>query len=102
VVHFRLRAFDQNGVEILIKCNPTAVLALPDLKTNDWCSFGGLTNNALPNSIELELGILEPSVVEQVRALGTNVQNEINFLTNRMGAVHIFRQQIPVRAALPR
>lgn len=103
VVDFRLRAFDQNGVEILTNCDPNAVvLAMPDPITNHWCSYGGLTNNSLPNSVELELGILEPDVVEQVRAIGTNVPAELAFLTNRMGAVHVFRQQIPVRAALPR
>jgi hypothetical protein len=90
VVHFQMRAFDANGAEIT---NPVAgFLELPYDQPQ----------NPLPNSVELELGILEPAIVEQVRALGTNVQAELNFLTNRMGAVHIFRQQIPVRAALPR
>jgi hypothetical protein len=56
----------------------------------------------LPNSIELELGVLEPQVVEQLRAFGSNTAAQVNFMTNRMGAVHIFRQQIPIRAALPR
>lgn len=91
VVHLRMRAFDANGVE-LTNAFASGVLELPVDQPA----------NPLPNSVELELGILEPAVVEQVRALGTNVQAELNFLTNRMGAVHIFRQQIPVRAALPR
>jgi hypothetical protein len=90
VVHLRVRAFDANGGEITNGFAP--VLGLP---TDN-------TNSPIPNSVELELGILEPQVVEQVRSLGPNVTAELNFLTNRMGAVHIFRQQIPVRAALPR
>jgi len=91
VIHMRMRAFDANGAEITNSFVP-GVLELP----------ADQPANPLPNSVELELGILEPAIVEQVRALGTNVQAEMDFLTNRMGAVHIFRQQIPVRAALPR
>lgn len=91
VIHLRMRAFDANGAEITNTLAPY-VLGLPYDNTN----------SPLPSSLELELGILEPAVAEQVRALGTNVTAELNFLTNRMGAVHIFRQQIPVRAALPR
>lgn len=91
VIHMRLRAFDANGVEITNNIDPT-VLTLPADKPG----------NPIPNSVELELGILEPAVLEQVRAFGTNLSAQQLFLTNRMGAVHMFRQQIPVRAALPR
>lgn len=94
VIHFQMRAFDANGTEITN--NPiygiTPELELPQHKFD----------SPLPNSVELELGILEPALVEQVRAFGTNPVAQSNFLATRMGAVHIFRQQIPVRAALPR
>jgi hypothetical protein len=92
VIHLRVRALDANGGEIYNTNMNGAVLELPI----------DSTNNPLPSSLELELGILEPDVVEQVRALGTNITAEQNFLTKRFGAVHIFRQQIPIRAALPR
>lgn len=91
VVHMRLRAFDANGMELTNAFDPT-VLTLP----------GDFPSNEIPNSVELELGILEPAVLEQVRAFGTNLVAQQSFLTNRMGAVHMFREQIPVRAALPR
>jgi hypothetical protein len=101
VIHMRVRAFDPNGNELRTDCDqfnpsPNQVLILPDYA--DAC----VSNYPIPSSIEIELGILEPAVVEQVRSLGTNVQTQQSFLTNRMGAVHIFRQQIPVRTALPR
>jgi Tfp pilus assembly protein PilV len=90
VVHLRVRAFDANGVEITNQV--PGVLELPyDQPTNP-----------IPNSVELELGILEPAVLEQVRAFGQNTNAQVSFLTPRIGAVHIFRQQIPVRTALPR
>jgi type II secretory pathway component PulJ len=91
VIHLRFRAFDVNGSEITNAALP-GVLQLP----------ADSLSTPLPNSIELELGILDPQIVEQLRALGTNTQAQMNFLTNRIGAVHVFRQQIPVRAALPR
>ncbi|MGZ5527179.1 MAG: PulJ/GspJ family protein [Limisphaerales bacterium] len=91
VIHMRLRAFDASGTEITNNVDPTTLTLPRDQPTH-----------TIPNSIEIELGILEPQVLEQVRALGTNVQAQQTFLTNRMGAVHIFRQQIPVRTALPR
>lgn len=89
VIHLRVRAFDSNGQEITNSFT-SGVLELPYDQTN----------TPLPNSVELELGILEPQVMEQLRALGTNTVTQVNFLTNRIGSVHIFRQQIPVRAAL--
>jgi type II secretory pathway component PulJ len=96
VVHFQVRAFDAYGQE-MVKTNALGILWLPDSDTADNIS------NSLPNSVELELGILEPSVLEQVRAFGANnITAQTNFLKSRIGAVHIFRQQIPVRTALPR
>jgi hypothetical protein len=91
VIHLRMRAFDSNGQEITnVNSAITGVLQLPyDEPTTP-----------LPNSVELEMGILEPQVLEQLRALGTNITSQSNFLASRSGAVHIFRQQIPVRAAM--
>ncbi len=91
VIHLRARAFDANGVEITNSFS-SGVLELPIDQPQ----------NPLPSSVEVELGILEPAVLEQVRAFGTNAIAQSNYLASRMGAVHIFRQQIPVRAALPR
>ena len=98
VIHLRMRAFDAYGRELT---NSQQIVWLPDTNTVDQGSPWFLTNT-LPSSVELELGILEPQVVEQLRAFGANTQAQLNFISNRIGSVHIFRQQIPIRAALPR
>lgn len=105
VVHFRIRAFDVYGRELTnhesaFQPEWFGDLWLPDTVPGDKRDYG-LTNN-LPGSVELELGILEPQTIEQIRAMGTNVVAQSNYLSSRMSAVHIFRQQIPIRTALPR
>jgi Tfp pilus assembly protein PilV len=98
VINLSVRAFDANGLEI-VNSN-SSVLWMPDSVVSDRQLVPSLTNN-IPNSVELELGILEPQVLEQARALPSPALQQA-FLSTRMSAVHIFRQQIPVRVALPR
>jgi Tfp pilus assembly protein PilV len=103
VIHLRMRAFDAYGSELTNSSGASVWLPITnDLRTPYY--WDNPTNRPpnLPNSVELELGILEPQVVEQLRAFGTNMVAQSNFLSGRIGAVHIFRQQIPIRAALPR
>lgn len=91
VIHFRVRVYDQNGVEV----------PLVDPTNNPTLGYPS-TSNALPNYLEVEIGMLEPEIYERARALPNNAA-QLNFLTNQasgvIGKVHIFRQQIPIRAA---
>lgn len=59
-----------------------------------------VSSNALPSQLGLELGVLEPQTLEVFRAR-TNIAsfNPQAFLADRAGRMHLFRQQIPVRAA---
>ncbi len=50
---------------------------------------------ALPGYFDIELGVLEPQVLKQVRALPTAIQ--ANFLGRQIGKVTLFRQRIPIR-----
>ncbi|MHC1762807.1 MAG: PilW family protein [Verrucomicrobiia bacterium] len=59
------------------------------------------TSNALPGYIELELGVLEPATLKQYRSLLDSPKAAESFLKNQAGKVHLFRQRIPIRTALP-
>jgi type II secretory pathway component PulJ len=86
VIHFQVNAVDASGVVI-----STNVLYYPNPP-------GELTNR-LPVALEIELGILEPRVVEQARSYPTAALRQ-NYLKQQAGKVHIFRQQIPIRTAV--
>ena len=60
------------------------------------------TNNVLPAYLDLELGILEPRTFEHWRAL-TNVSQARaqTYLEQQVARVHLFRQRVPVRTAVP-
>jgi Tfp pilus assembly protein PilV len=79
VVHFSVRAFDNRGREM----------------TN--LATAALSGSSLPSLVEVELGILEPDILGEARAVPVGALQ--GYLTNKAGKVHLFRQQIPIRAA---
>ena len=113
VVHLRVRAFATNGfivtrqggtngfwvpsvagkAEEFIPVPNTAVFASSLDPAQIACYF---VSNAVPAFVELELGILEPQVLQRYRALGSP-EAQRNFLSNRVAQVHLFRQRIPIR-----
>jgi len=54
-------------------------------------------SNAVPAYVELELGILEPRVLERYRSMSGNSQAQIEYLSNHVGQVHVFRQRVAIR-----
>jgi prepilin-type N-terminal cleavage/methylation domain-containing protein len=96
VVHFRVRTFDPDGFWI----DGT-------LQTN-IVNRGGFINgdpqylffysNALPASVEIELGILEEKTAERARSI-TDPAARRTYLAEQAGKVHIFRWRVPVRNA---
>lgn len=118
VVHLHLRVFDTNGVPLT---SPFQYVGLPNRTlaavvnpyrpsvTNAMCypwPFGSGTpdqmnymfwNNATPGYIELELGILEPKVLQHYRAIDPSTAAAQNYLSNHVGEVHLFRQRVPIR-----
>ena len=86
IVHFRCLAYDTNGV----------------LFTTNNIIDGGFsfTNNAVPAYVDLELGILEPRVIEQARSIPNPAALQA-FLgnINQASKVHLFRQHISIRTA---
>ena len=122
IVHLRLRTFARNGylltTNVFTRTNamyqtrwngpytnvPNAVLYNgPYLYGN---SMGGeadihqaacyFYSNALPAYVELEMGVLEPQILQKYRSIPIPDVAK-TFLSNHVAQVHIFRQRIPIR-----
>ncbi len=112
IVHLRLRAFARNGNLIttnrLTGTNATFQLRLNGPYTNipnalvynhaadhqqAACYF---MSNAVPAYLELELGVLEPQILQKYRSIAL-APAALQYLSNHVAQVHIFRERIPVR-----
>ena len=101
VVHLRVRAFDNNGFLItnnLITNIPPGLIVGTNAFKNDVEFDYAFTNRALPAYLEVELGVLEPHVLERYRAF-PNPTVASNFLARQVAAVHLFQERIPIRSA---
>jgi len=101
VVHFRLRAFDHNGFLVtnnLVTNIPPGMIVRSNAFKNDLEFTYALTNKALPAYLELEMGILEPHVLEKYRSY-SDLTVASNYLARQASAVHLFQQRIPIRTA---
>jgi prepilin-type N-terminal cleavage/methylation domain-containing protein len=101
VVHFRVRAYDHNGLLITNNFNTnilSGVLVSSNLFNNEFEYAYAFTNKALPAYLEFELGVLEPQVVERYRSYPTATVAS-NYLARQAGAIHLFQQRVPIRLA---
>lgn len=53
-------------------------------------------SNAVPAYVELEMGILEPQILQKYRSIALKTA-ALQYLSNHVAQVHIFRQRIPIR-----
>ncbi|MGD1090175.1 MAG: prepilin-type N-terminal cleavage/methylation domain-containing protein [Verrucomicrobiota bacterium] len=100
VVHLRVRAYDVNGALI---GNPTIVLPA-NIYTNGMSGVPGETgllfySNAVPASVEVEMGVLEDSTLQHAESLNGSAMT--TYLELHAGQVHIFRQSVPIRNVDP-
>jgi hypothetical protein len=92
VIDLRITPFDQYGNTNYYNPNNPGVSYYP-VGYAFW-------SNTLPNSVELEFGILEPEALVQARGLAGNPTALLNFLsTNSAPKMEVFRQRITVAAA---
>jgi len=117
IVHLRLRAFANNGYLIttntFTRTNASYPIRITGPYTNvveamaynsePYNSAGDLhqascyfMGNAAPGYVELELGILEPQILQKYRSIQA-MEPARTYLSNHVANVHIFRQRIPVR-----
>src|SRR5579884_1295833 len=115
VVDFRVRVFDMKGDQItnyFSNLNPPPITVVSVTNTFTTPVGGTITNvdylsanfqgDALPASVEIELGVLEDRALAHYRAL-TNLPAPTawSYLTNHAAQVHIFRQRVPIRDVNP-
>jgi hypothetical protein len=96
VIDLKIRAFDQNGNENDFESGTS--FSYPIL-ANPQDPYHYPASNTLPNSVELEFGILEPDALVRLRSLAGNSAAVMNFLsTNAAPKMEIFRQRVTVGA----
>jgi hypothetical protein len=121
VIHFRIKAYDPDGYQLayyltngfghyrmyrvdasggILENDPFPNLmqrgesAGPNWYPETRYAFLGA---ALPGSLDLELAIIEPQALVQFKSFPAGSAAAVNFLSNRVGQVHLFRQKVPVR-----
>jgi hypothetical protein len=112
VVHFRVTAFDSLGQPIDPRFYPTNRATnrrypddwyYPDVfmmsRSPDAPPSYAFTNSAVPASVEIELGILEPYILDRYRSMTNNRTVASNYLARQAARVQVFQQRIPVRSA---
>jgi len=101
VVHFKVRAYNPNGQWITSKINTNQVtdvqpsaFALGEIgRYNFW-------SNALPASVEVEIGVLEDRTLRRAQSIPPGPVRQ-KYLEDQAGKVHIFRLRIPIRNVDP-
>jgi prepilin-type N-terminal cleavage/methylation domain-containing protein len=103
VVHFRARAYDHNGLLITNGFNTnilSGVIVTNMVFNNEVDYTYAFTNRGLPAYVEIELGVLEPHVLERYRSYPPTASVVAsNYLARQAGAIHLFQQRIPIRMA---
>jgi prepilin-type N-terminal cleavage/methylation domain-containing protein len=103
VVHFRARAYDRDGFLITNSFDTnilSGVLVGTNVFNNNVEYAYAFTNKALPASLEIEIGVLDPNILERFRSYppsATLVSS--NYLARQAGAIHLFQQRVPIRMA---
>ena len=108
VVHLVVRAYDTNGFW-LANSNSYAVGQAPFIRnTVFYGQFPGvypsygeesfiMYSNALPASVEIQLGVLEDTAIRRLESLvNANYGSYTNYLSQQANRVQIFRQRVSV------
>jgi hypothetical protein len=117
IVHMRLRSFARNGYLVTTNLFTLTNATFPVKAAGPWtnianalafnsvpfnssadlhqaaCYFMG---NSVPGYVELELGVLEPQILQKYRSIPVPLAAR-QYLSNHVAQVHIFRQRVPVR-----
>jgi prepilin-type N-terminal cleavage/methylation domain-containing protein len=93
VMSFKVRAFNPAGY--WLTNSGVNIIATNYAGYDNWdeVELYDFYSNALPASVEIELGILEDRALKRVESLPTAGLQD-GYLSNRVGQVHIFRQRV--------
>jgi len=113
IVHFRVQAYAQNGFLIVTNSAraTNAFAVVPNgpqpYYTNAWNTIACATpfnraqtatyfmSNAIPAYVDIELGILEPQILQRYRSIPiAAVQRQ--YLADHVAQVHLFRQRVAI------
>jgi hypothetical protein len=102
VVHFRVYAYSHDvgpGGRVTNGVFMAGVTNLGTLRISDDHKYMQFHGRELPEYLELELGIMEPELIERARGIA-NAQTQREFLSNRVDRIHFFRHKIPIRSRI--
>ena len=106
VIHFQVNFYDRFG-QVMTNETPAGLVANYSSYAPPSCPNYIQASASLPALVEVELGVLDPPVVEQFKALFPNGQGASDnpaavrqFLGNHSGNIHYYRTQIPIRTSL--
>jgi hypothetical protein len=121
VVHFCVRAYDTNGIPFTYNNTVpfygwfrTNGLITPFAAGSGYAAMQNsrvmvanaampdrlnyyFFSNAVPAYVELEVGFLEPHILDRLKGLSGNLQAQTQYLSNHVANVHLFRRRIPIR-----
>ena len=103
VIHFRFRAFNTNGMLMTLPLRAGTTIRFSAVAPGEIGLYR-FSSNTVPESVEMELGILEQHALDRYLSIGAPVarlnylQSTNNYLSSR---VHLFRQRIPIRNVDP-
>ena len=101
VTHFRVLAFEANGVSYPLQKTNGVIQVRQGNNYPGWEYNYAFYSNLVPAYVEIELGVLETAALEHYRAFGPGTAAANNYLITHPGAIHYFRQRIPVRCYDP-
>jgi type II secretory pathway pseudopilin PulG len=96
VVSFKVRTFETNGYWITYNSSNTVSTNVLSSLYAIREAYYRFDSNAVPATVELELGIMEPQTYERYKAIPV-YQAQTNFLSTHAGNIHLFRQHISIR-----
>jgi hypothetical protein len=111
VIHFKIKAYDTNGVwqtdNLTNNYNPATTFNFikTDIRQSTTVAPGEVGqyfyySNAVPAFVEFELGILEGRVMERAKSIPDLVARR-QYLEDQAARVHLFRMRVPVRNVDP-
>ena len=105
VVHLRLLAYDTNGMLIGTNRYNIQTSALPfrgieiqpgPAQRSAWLMGWSFYSNALPASVEIEMGVLEDRALQRAATWPNGSLSQSNYLAQQAGKVHVFRQRVTI------
>ncbi len=101
VTQFRILAYQTNGLPYpLTKLNGVIQVRQGGIYPGYENAYAFYSNN-VPAYVVVELGVLETAALERYRSFGPGTAAANAYLINHPGAIHIFRQRVPIRSFDP-